>query len=169
MKHITIETTILKSADRSESFKQLKALSKEEERLQQFNTEEGPSNELREVQTARINLYNELLQPISYSELNSFSGMSFVLAFFNRDIFNTEFEVSRDKIGEFVVNCDLVLANPNVAESILPVIPAYEPEEKEGNYYDVDYINDVQQMKNIFLNILSTTDWGNEVISLRFS
>lgn len=170
MIHITITTTVSKHEDRRELDERYQAAGDEENRIAALITEndETMRPELIKVQELKTQIEEQLNIPYIYNEIATFSGSSFVDRFFNEENFEGfEFDIDRVKIGEFITNCNLVIENPEVAERLLPVIPRYEPKERETNYYNEDYFAEVREARNIFLNILTNTNWEQEDISLR--
>ena len=81
------------------------------------------------------------------------------------------FELEKDKIESFVADCLIVQENPSIASEVLPVNPKQEDESRLdpfGNFkYDEQYLAEVEEMKNLFVNILATTDWDKELIFLK--
>lgn len=173
-----IETSILKSVNRADINRRMEEAADEENRLMALLTEEdsGTTPELQAVQQLRQELFDEAFAIMEhYDEITYFRGSSFIDKFFNQnEISGFEFEITQEQIAQFISECNLVLENPEVGESVLPIIPACETPKyaeddeyhEEPIYYDEDYINNVRHAKEVFTDVLNNTDWTKDMIFL---
>lgn len=173
-----IEIRLLKAENANSIYKQLQEATNEENRLMNLLTDEdsGSTPELMAVQDLRDVLGQQVNEAINNAkEIVKIAdpGYSFVDRYFNPSrVYDVEYSITREKVANFIVNCDLVLETPEIAESILPIMkhfetPVYAEDDEyheEPMYYTEQYIINVHNARNIFNDILNNTNWDNDDI-----
>lgn len=175
----TVEISILKGKNLVDINRRMQAATDEENRLADLLTPEddGTTPELQATQTLRNELFEQIINIMdNLEEITYFRGYSFVDVFFNTDkIYGYAFEITREQVAQFITECNLVLENPEVGGSILPINPGMEKPKyaeddeyhEEPIYYDNDYIERVRNAKEVFTDILNNSDWVNDAILLQ--
>lgn len=175
-----IEISLLKCKGAVELNAQCQTLTDEENRLMGLLTDEdsGSTPELRAVQEQRFQKLDELIELLNNKEeITYFRGYSFIAKYFDKEgiFYGNEFDITQEHVAQFITECNLVLENPEVGESILPIIPSCEVAEyaeddeyhEEPIYYNDEYIANVRHAKEVFNDILVNTDWTKDAIYLQ--
>lgn len=181
----SLEISFLKGENLRELKQRYKEAAEEENRLAELLTDadSGTTPELQAVQQLRNGLFDEILSKMNnYEELFYLRGYSFIVKYFNVDeTYNTPIEIELDKATQFIVDCNLVLENPELGESILPLIerfeiPIYVEDTSEFAdesglkpvYYNEEYIAHVETAKEKFTELIGNNDWSKDEICLEF-